>query len=104
MTKYLLKISLFIGVLMVPLAGFSEAQSAEAAYELNAIGEIQITVKGNDVRIQNAQGESLRVYGITGKLISSTQIESNDETVNLNLTKGCYIVKVGKVARKIYIL
>mgnify|MGYP003414723536 CR=1 FL=1 len=31
------------------------------------------------------------------------RVDNNDKYYDLNLPKGCYIVKVGKVVRKIYI-
>ena len=33
----------------------------------------------------------------------SVKVEGMDKRIELNLPKGCYIVKVGKVVRKIYI-
>ena len=68
--------------------------------EVNAV---TISVSQSNVRITNAQGQVLEVYKITGVSIEKVKIDSNDKTFELNLQKGCYILKVGKVVRKISI-
>lgn len=62
-----------------------------------------LIIKEQFVRVQNAQGEELKVYDITGKEIFSATIDNADKTYSLNLKRGCYIVKVGKTVRKINI-
>lgn len=74
------------------------------ALEVNRMEDVRITVSGNNVRVQNAQGATLEIYNITGVKVADFKIDSPDKTVNTGLTRGCYIVKVGKVARKISIL
>lgn len=65
---------------------------------------ISITlIHGSRVRISNATDEILYVYNITGEKVETIRIDSQDKIVTLNLTKGCYILKVGKVVRKISI-
>jgi len=61
-------------------------------------------VNGRSIRVQNAHGATLEVYNITGVKVASFKIEGGDKTINPNLSRGCYIVKIGKVARKISIL
>lgn len=75
-----------------------EEMSLEMVSDFN---EPALTVRGNTIQIQNAQGNELEVYDITGKLIVSVAIDSNDKVVKLNLRKGFYIVKVGKLTRRI---
>lgn len=67
------------------------------------LAEPTLTVKDQFVRVQNGQGQELKVYDITGKEIFSATIDTADKTFSLNLKRGCYIVKVGKTARKISI-
>lgn len=43
----------------------------------------------------------LYIYNVAGVKIMSIKIDSSDRYYDLNLPKGCYIVKVGKVVRKI---
>lgn len=75
-----------------------EEMSLEMITDFN---EPALTVRGNTVQIQNAQGNELEVYDITGKLVVAVAIDSNDKVVKLNLRKGFYIVKVGKLTRRI---
>lgn len=65
--------------------------------------EIEITVQGRQVIISNAQGKFLEIYDITGKRVHYVQIDSHKMHLTLNLHKGCYIMRVGDVTRKIYL-
>lgn len=64
---------------------------------------ISIEIKNKEIRVSGANGKKIEIYNLTGVSISTIQIESNDATFPLNLPKGCYILKVGKVVRKISI-
>ena len=43
----------------------------------------------------------LYIYNVAGVKIVSIKVDGSDRYYDLNLSKGCYIVKVGKVVRKI---
>lgn len=60
-----------------------------------------INVDGNIVSIQGASGMTLEVVSLTGRAVAQYKIESPAQRLELNLPKGCYILKVGKVVRKI---
>lgn len=60
-----------------------------------------IGVEGSVVTIQWAAGMTLEVVSLTGRAVASYSIESSLQRVELNLPKGCYILKVGKVVRKV---
>ncbi|MBQ9357278.1 MAG: T9SS type A sorting domain-containing protein [Prevotella sp.] len=60
-----------------------------------------IGMEGNVVTIQWASGMTLDVVSLTGRAIASYRIESPSQRIELNLPKGCYILKVGKVVRKV---
>jgi len=62
-----------------------------------------ISVDGNVVSVQNAQGMTLEVVSLTGRAIAQYRIDSPAQRIELNLPKGCYILKVGKVVRKVTI-
>ena len=64
---------------------------------------ITISVEGKTVIVNGAQGKVLQVISLTGNILESYNIESPSERINLNLTKGCYILKVDKVVRKVSI-
>ena len=64
---------------------------------------ITIAVDGKTVVVSGAQGKELQVISLTGKILETHSIESPCQRVNLNLSKGCYILKVDKVVRKVSI-
>ena len=88
---------------MVTISATSET-GAEAIMDALPAKEIRITKSGLNIRVQNAGGQTLEIFNITGKRISTCKIDSNDTTVSLSCGKGCYILKLGKIARKVSIL
>ena len=61
----------------------------------------QLSVDGNTVNVQGATGLTLEVVSLTGRAVATYKIEGPAQRIELNLPKGCYILKVGKVARKV---
>ena len=55
------------------------------------------------VRVSGANGQVMHVYNVAGVRLMTIRIDGNDKSFELNLPKGCYIVKVGKTVRKISI-
>ncbi len=65
---------------------------------------ISVTVTGNTIRIQNAYpGAQLEVYNVLGIKVQVLKLDAADKTFTLNLSKGCYILKIENVVRKIAI-
>ena len=60
-------------------------------------------LEGNVVTVTGAQGKVLQVVSLTGRLLATYRISSPSQRVELNLSKGCYILKVDKVVRKVSI-
>lgn len=84
----------------------SQVNSSDApitAFETSAHENVSVEICGSRLRIRNASGQTLEIYSITGTRVLSYRIDHNDQMINLDLGKGCYIVKVGSVARKISI-
>ena len=67
------------------------------------IQTINVAVTESTIHVTGANGQVMHVYNVTGMKLMSVKIEGQDKKVEINLPKGCYIVKVGKVVRKIYI-
>lgn len=67
--------------------------------------DVQIKVsKVGSVYITGAEGLVMEVISLTGRHVLSVRIESPAQKIELtNIPKGCYIIKVGKVVRKIVI-
>ena len=103
MTRQLL-ISIFAGLLTAttPLAAWAaEMDFAAVAEQID--NQVGISVSGQTAYVTGAQGETLEVVSLTGRLVMSAKIESPNQRVELNIPKGCYILKVGKVVRKIQV-
>jgi len=64
---------------------------------------VSLSVNGTTIRVCGAQGEVMEIFNLTGAKVATVRIDSADKTLNTNLAKGCYILKVGKVVRKISI-
>ena len=67
--------------------------------------EVEIIIgEQNTVRIVGAKGETVYIYNIAGLTEDTFRLNSDDETRRLNLRRGGYIIKVGKLlTRKIAI-
>ena len=93
-------------LLVTVFLGVPRVADATPAIEIidNEIQKISITVNEESViRITGAAGQELSVYNITGVRVMNLKIDGADRSYSLNLPKGCYIVKVGKMVRKISI-
>lgn len=64
---------------------------------------VTISVNQSVVRVSGANGQVMHVYNVAGVRLMTIHIEGNDKSFELNLPKGCYIVKIGKTVRKISI-
>ena len=51
--------------------------------------------------VAGAEGHVLEVISLTGKRVLEERISSPAQRFELNIPKGCYIVKVGDVVRKV---
>lgn len=78
----------------------SEMAASEFATEQS---EPVISVQQSSVIVTGAVGETLEVVSLTGKSLMTVRIESPSQRIDLNVPKGCYILKVGKVVRKVTI-
>ncbi len=65
---------------------------------------ISISIDNGVLHVSGAEGQTLQIYKITGVGVMSVKVDSDDRYYTLNLAKGCYIVKIGKIARKISIV
>lgn len=80
--------------------------AAPMAIELGVAEQIEepaptISVDGNIVSVGGAGGMKMEVVSLTGRAVASYKIEGPAQRIELNLPKGCYILKVGKTVRKV---
>jgi hypothetical protein len=81
----------------------SAADAEMPSVEQEMEEDINISVNGQWVVINGAQGQTLEVVSLTGRRVMTIKIESPAQRVELNVPRGCYILKIGKVVRKVAI-
>lgn len=100
MRRLLLLIALFATVMLtLPV----QAANSDMVSVVREAGneEIHISVAKNAVHVMGAQGKILEVISLIGRHVMTVRIDSPAQKIELNLPKGCYIIKVGKVTRKV---
>ncbi len=65
--------------------------------------DISISFTQGTLTIIGGEGMILEIVSLTGRKVMEQPIESPAQKFELNIPKGCYIVKVGKVVRKVSI-
>ena len=83
-------------------AGICQAQ-AETSGPDTELATASIVIKGITISIYNAEGSKLEIFSLTGTRVGIVNIDSNAKTISLSLKKGCYILKVNNVVRKVSI-
>ena len=96
MIKKILPI-LFAAVLFV---GVPTTMYANQAIE---IIDVSISVSGSVLHVTGANGQNLQVYNVAGVCVMNIKVDGQDKRFDMNLPKGCYIIKIGRTVRKISI-
>ena len=101
MTKYILTtIMMALFTLCAPVQVRANAAIEIIENDLQPTAA-NITVNGGTIRVSGANGKTMYVYNLAGVRIHSIKVEGADRTYDLNLSKGCYIIKVGTTVRKV---
>jgi hypothetical protein len=101
MKKRLLTYSVAVEMLFALPVSMMASEPEQVSVEQTIEDDISSTVNGQWVVINGAQGKTLEVVSLTGRRVMTTKIESPAQRVELNVPKGCYILKIGKVVRKV---
>ena len=101
MTKRILIISFIATLTLMPPQAAKASDAVMSAIEQTVDEDIVISVSGQTVTVSGAQGQTLEVISLTGRRLMSAKIESPAQRIDLNVPKGCYILKIGKVVRKV---
>lgn len=96
--KKIFIIALTLAMVFAPIS--MQAQTERDGIEMS-VPDITLTINGGNVHIIGANGEVMEVFNLTGTKVATIRIDSNDKSFALNLPKGCYLIKVGKIVRKI---
>ena len=100
MKKSLLIFSMSL-TLMLAVPSLVTAVTVAPGIEEFVDEDITITISGQTVTITGGQGQTLEVVSLTGRRVMTEKIESPAQKIELNVPKGCYILKIGKVVRKV---
>ena len=96
---------LFLPLLLLALTvpAFASATSVCEAgvMEFFQNAEISIVYSQGQLSVYGAEGCRLEVISLTGKKLFEESVSSPSQKFELSIPKGCYIVKVGDVVRKI---
>lgn len=90
----------FMFMMAMPLCATAN-QSIEIVE--NDFQTVSLSVSESVLHVSNANGMTLEIFNVAGVKVMSIKVEGQDKKYELNLPKGCYIVKVGKTVRKISI-
>ena len=91
-------ITLTLAMAIAPISMLAETE--RDGIEMSVSG-ITLSIKDGNVTISGANGEVMEIFNLTGVKVSTIRIDSSEKTFALNLPKGCYLIKVGKIVRKI---
>lgn len=98
--RRILLISTILFLLAAPVLATGMLMDSASSAQFD---EPSIAVEGHTVTVSGAQGKTLQVVSLTGRLVAEYEIDAPVQRLELNLSKGCYILKVGKVVRKVSI-
>ncbi len=102
MIKRLLIISLSIlFTWLAPMDVSAAPEYMAGIMEIAFDDEPTISYSDGTLNIIGGEGQTLEVISLTGKKVMTVAIDSPAQKIELNIPKGCYIVKVGKVVRKV---
>lgn len=96
------KIYLLLIATMLLGAPICTMAQADQTIEVSMSG-ITLAISGNNLHVTGANGEAMEILSLTGARITTIRIDSADKSLTLNLPKGCYLLKIGKIVRKISI-
>ena len=102
MMKRLLLNTLTIAFLgLVPVSVGATTLCSPEVTTIQQDQEINISYSEGYLYVTGGENCVLEVVSLTGKRLMQVKIESPAQKIELNIPKGCYIVKVGDLVRKI---
>ena len=101
MNRKLLVFITAVSLLLVAPATASAAQFYAAGVLELTDTEVTVAYNQGVLYVNGGEGLTLEIVSLTGKKVIEEQIESPAQKFELNIPKGCYIVKVGNIVRKI---
>ena len=88
---------------LVPVSASAAPAYYAGVMELADEQEADVVYSEGLLTITGAEGRTLQIVTVTGNVVMTKRIDSPEQKIELNIPKGCYIVKVGKVVRRVYV-
>ena len=88
---------------LVPVSVSAAPAYFAGVMELIDEQEVDVVYSEGSLTITGAEGCTLQIVTVTGNVVMTKRIDSPEQKIELNIPKGCYIVKVGKVVRRVYV-
>ena len=92
----MIAMSLFFGVPAiadVPTGSVYEQQMVDDS-------KVSVSIQNSTIVVNGAAGYEMEVISLTGRKVVKVKIESNSQRIELNVVKGCYIVKIENQSKK----
>lgn len=103
MKKIYILSAIFCAIASMPLEVSAKAAAEPIMNYMPDDTNVRIEIENKAVSVYGAQGMTLEIVSLTGKQMQRVRIESASQRIELNVPKGCYILKVGSVVRKVSI-
>lgn len=104
MMKRLLILSFsLVALWLVPVTASAAPAYFAGVMELTDEQEVDVVYSEGSLTVTGAEGQVLQIVTVTGNVVLHKRINTSEEKIELNIPKGCYIVKVGKVCRRVYV-
>ena len=88
---------------LVPVTASAAPAYFSGVMELMEEQDVDVAYSEGMLTVTGAEGLVLQVVTVTGNVVLHKRIDSPEQKIELNIPKGCYIVKVGKVVRRVYV-
>ena len=62
--------------------------------------KVSVSIQNSTIVVNGAAGYEMEVISLTGRKVVKVKIESNSQRIELNVVKGCYIVKIENQSKK----
>lgn len=94
--SFTVAMSLFFGV-----SAMADVPSMNA-YEQQMVDDakVSVSIQNSTIVVNGAAGYEMEVISLTGRKVVKVKIESNSQRIELNVVKGCYIVKIENQSKK----
>ena len=94
--SFTVAMSLFFGV-----PAMADVPSMNA-YEQQMVDDakVSVSIQNSTIVVNGAAGYEMEVISLTGRKVVKVKIGSNSQRIELNVVKGCYIVKIENQSKK----